>query len=164
MRNIMLIDDETYVLRALYRLLARHFPAAGVRIKLFDDPREALLWAAGHNFDLAISDYRMPRVDGVTLLTQLRDINPETVRMIVSGAADQTVLIDAINKAQIYRFVAKPWDDAELVAAVRDALHLHDGLRAQRQIADELHANAGTAPRADDRAGGLAGAVPRSGG
>ena len=161
MLRIMLIDDEIYVLRSLHRLLVRHFPAGEVGIELFDDPREALVWAGGHNFDLAISDYRMARMDGVTLLRQLRDIQPETVRMIVSGAADQTVLIDAINKAQIYRFIAKPWDDDELVAAVRDALHLHDALRQQRQIADELQANSGTAPRADVHDGGLATALPR---
>jgi response regulator RpfG family c-di-GMP phosphodiesterase len=80
----------------------------------------------------------MPRMNGVTLLRRLRDIQPETMRMIVSGAADQTVLIDAINKAHIYRFIAKPWDDDELVAAVRDALHLHDGVREQRQIAEHV--------------------------
>lgn len=153
MRRIMLIDDEIHVLRSLHRLLVRQFPADEVGIELFDDPREALLWAGGHSFDLAISDYRMARMDGVTLLQQLRDIQPETVRMIVSGTADRTVLIDAINKAQIYRFIAKPWDDDELVAAVRDALRLNDGLREQRQIADELQANSGTARAADDRAG-----------
>ena len=153
MRRIMLIDDEIYVLRSLHRLLVRHFPGDAVRIELFDDPREALLWAGEHSFDLAISDYRMARMDVVTLLKQLRDIQPETVRMIVSGAADQAVLIDAINKAQIYRFIAKPWGNDELVAAVRDALRLHDGLREQRQIADELHENSGAAPHADDHAG-----------
>ncbi|MGP1676332.1 MAG: response regulator [Burkholderiales bacterium] len=164
MRRIMLIDDEIYVLRSLHRLLARRFPAGEVGIELFDDPREALVWAGGHSFDLAISDYRMARMDGVTLLRQLRDIQPDTVRMIVSGAADQTVLIDAINKAQIYRFIAKPWDDDELVAAVGDALHLHDGLRDQREIADELQANAGTAPRDEVHDSGSATAVPHRGG
>lgn len=152
MFRIMLIDDEINVLRSMHRLLLRHFPVDEVAIALFDDPREALLWAGEHSFDVAISDYRMARMDGIKLLEELRNSHPETVRMIVSGAADQSVLIDAINRAQIFRFVAKPWDEAALVAAVRDALRLHDGLRAQRQLADELDANSGTAPRAGDHA------------
>ena len=137
MRKIMLIDDEINVLRALRRDLVRHYPADVLQLELFDDPRDALLWAAEHSFDVAIADYRMPHADGVSLLKSLRDIQPDTVRMIVSGTCDYSVLISAINEAHIFRFIAKPWNQTEIVDALRDALAYRDGSIEVQRLAQE---------------------------
>ncbi|HRP95354.1 MAG TPA: response regulator [Rhodocyclaceae bacterium] len=148
--RILLVDDEPGVLNALRRLLMLT-PCAfnGQRFRLqvdtFGDPAAALR-AAGHTaYELVISDYRMPGMDGVQLLKGVRELQPRAVRFILSGYADLEALIGAINEAQISRFIGKPWNDYELVAAIAQGLayralqveteRLADERRIERQLA-----------------------------
>jgi response regulator RpfG family c-di-GMP phosphodiesterase len=73
-------------------------------------------------FDLVISDMRMPEMDGAQFLEQVKRRWPDTVRLLLTGYADVTSTVDAINKGEIYRYISKPWDDEELVQIVRQAL------------------------------------------
>jgi two-component system, probable response regulator PhcQ len=129
MYRILLIDDEPGVLSALNRLL-RLTPlvVAGhtvpVRVETFSSAREALAHASTHACDLVISDYRMPEMNGVELLRALRDLQPDCARVILSGYTDLNGLIGAINEARIDRFVAKPWNDFELITALGQILEI----------------------------------------
>lgn len=118
--RILLIDDEPHVLASLQRLLRQERPA--LKVECFSDPAEALARSREMSFALALSDYRMPGMDGVELLEQLRQIQPDCVRMILSAYADLNGLLDAINRARIASFVAKPWFDDALLRNLDELL------------------------------------------
>lgn len=142
MHRIMLVDDEQNILSALRRLLAST-PCVhdGVRyplqVEIFVSPAAAIERARYTAFDLVLSDYRMPEMDGVSFLKTIRQLQPNAARMILSGYADLNGLIGAINEAQIYRFISKPWNDYELVSAIAQALAYRDLLLENEHLADE---------------------------
>lgn len=135
--NILLVDDESAILNSLRRCLTVrdefHDPG-GYIFHLTTDPAEALRWAENIEFDMVVSDYRMPTMDGVTLLTELSLVQPDMTAIILSGMTDMAGLIRAINQAQIYRFLPKPWDDYDLRATVASALAQHHLQRNHRLL------------------------------
>lgn len=125
--RILLVDDEPSVGKAIARLL-RHGLAQGAapapQLEIFTDGHEALRRASTETFALVISDYRMPLLNGVELLTRMRTLQPLCLRVILSGYTDLNGLVKAINEAQIARFIAKPWNDHELISTVQQLLQL----------------------------------------
>ncbi|MBS4099518.1 MAG: response regulator [Sulfuricella sp.] len=143
MHRIMLVDDEPNILGALRRVFAAPLAEDGSKlvVETFTSPHEALKRAReGTPFDVVISDYRMPEMDGVAFLKAFREIQPHTLRLVLSGYADLEALIGAINQAQIFRFIAKPWHDYELRATLAMALAHHDLLTENQRLADEVRA------------------------
>jgi two-component system, probable response regulator PhcQ len=145
----MIVDDETNVLSALRRLInAAPWMYQGISyrpaVECFSSPLEALSRAEHCAFDLFIADYRMPEMDGVAFLSAARALQPDAARMVLSGYADLNGLIGAINEAQIYRFLSKPWNDYELVSAIAQALAYRDLLRENERLADEMRLQRGT--------------------
>ena len=136
MHRIMIVDDEENVSRALRRALAKN----DVEIELFSCPHDALRRAQTANFDLVISDYRMPEMDGIKLLSELKQLQPDAMRIIISGHADLEGLIGAVNAAEIFRFITKPWHDPDLTLAVRHALEHRAILVENRRLADKVRA------------------------
>lgn len=141
MRHILLVDDEVNVLNALKRALRQPgLPEPGkpnaLLIETFTDPFQALQHCCTTDFDLVISDQHMPQMMGVDFLRALKDVAPNTVRLMLSAATEMETAISAINEAQVFRFISKPWQDKELrenlVAAFeqRDRL-LEDAHRAR---------------------------------
>lgn len=145
--RLLLVDDEPYVLRALERQLRAVMRQPRYRIETCSSPREALRTAGEKPFDLVISDYRMPEMDGVAFLRAFRDMQPGAARLILSGQTDLKGLIGAINEAGIMRFIAKPWEDAELVFAVENALMERCLLLENQRLADELRQSRGLISR-----------------
>jgi YesN/AraC family two-component response regulator len=135
-RRLMLVDDEPNVLRALDRALHVRLLADDVGIETFSDPRVALARASTVAFDLAVADFRMPRMNGVQFLATLRGIQPDTVRVILSASRDFDAVQHAINEAEILRYLCKPWTSDELEAVVRGAFARRDALIADRRLAD----------------------------
>ncbi|WP_320152035.1 response regulator [uncultured Tolumonas sp.] len=141
MEKVLLVDDEPLILKALVRLLQRTpCLCEGRLFKLelvtFTEPSKALEYAQNYQVSLVISDYRMPGMDGVELLTAIKTLQPDAVRLIISGYADLNALINAINRAHIYRFVAKPWNDYELVATIGQALRHRQLILENQRLAD----------------------------
>jgi two-component system probable response regulator PhcQ len=148
MYRIMFVDDEQNILNALRRLfVSPSMQDSGnpeFQVETFISPRLALQRAGdGAAFDLVISDYRMPEMDGVAFLKAFRQIQPHAERLILSGYADLEALVGAINEAQISRFISKPWHDYELKAAVAQALAHRDLLRDNQQLADQVRLQIG---------------------
>lgn len=142
MEKILLVDDEPLILKALVRLLQRTPCLCDGRLfKLelvtFSDPSKALEYVRNHQVSLVLSDYRMPGMDGVELLTAIKTLQPDTSRIIISGYADLNALINAINRAHIYRFVAKPWNDYELVSTIGQALRHRQLMLENQRLADQ---------------------------
>lgn len=126
MRRILIVDDEQAVLNALQRTLRREFPVDEVAIELFQDPEAALLRAGEVDFDLAISDFRMPGLNGADVLQMMKGLQPDAVRVVLSASPERQHLLAAVNQAEVFRFLEKPWDSKMLVATVRAAFERRD--------------------------------------
>lgn len=149
MARIMLVDDDENILKALRRVL-KSLPSCTAKdlseniIELYTSPREALArMKEGQSFDIVISDYHMPEMNGVTFLKVLRDIQPDAVRFIMSGYADLECMVGAINEAKIQRFIAKPWDDYCLCTDIQQAIEFQNLLIENRQLANEVRQQQG---------------------
>ncbi len=136
--RILLIDDEPHVLRALERLLRRVGNSTRpLRVVSCTHPAKALELAREYTFSIAISDYRMPHMNGVELLARLYLQQPACARVLLSGFTDQVGLLGAINEAKISRFMTKPWDDQELQDTVLELLAMRQQQLDQQVLADE---------------------------
>ncbi len=151
MHRIMLVDDETSVLNALRRTIGEcvtdGFDSFRVSVETFEQPEAALHRAQDARFDLVLSDYRMPGMDGVAFLKSLRAMQPNAMRLILSGYADLSALVSAINDAQIYRFINKPWQDYELKASIVQALAFQNLLLENQRLADLVRVQHGKLTR-----------------
>jgi response regulator RpfG family c-di-GMP phosphodiesterase len=116
--TLLLVDDEVNVLKSLMRLLHAH----NYRLLMAASGAEALILMAREPVDLVISDMRMPQMDGAELLSRIRQQWPDTMRLLLTGHADMTQTVAAINQGEIYRYIAKPWNDGELLLIVAQAL------------------------------------------
>ncbi|MBV8036162.1 HD domain-containing phosphohydrolase [Roseateles sp.] len=119
---VLFVDDEPSILSALRRL----FRPQGYRVLLADSGRAGLAMLEAEPVDLVVSDMRMPEMDGASLLEQVRERWPTVGRILLTGYSDIGSTVAAINRGQIHRYVAKPWDDRELLMCV------HDGLERRR--------------------------------
>ncbi len=116
--TLLLVDDEPGILSSLRRLLR----PAGYAIHTAESGKAGLAILEQMPIDLVISDMRMPEMDGAQFLEQVRNRWPATTRILLTGYADVTSTIEAINRGEIFRYIAKPWDDTDLTLIVRDAL------------------------------------------
>jgi len=116
--TLLIVDDEPGILSSLRRLLR----PAGYKIYTAESGQAGLLILEQEQVDLVISDMRMPEMNGSQFLEQVRIRWPGTTRILLTGYADVTSTIEAINRGEIFRYIAKPWDDNDLSLIVRDAL------------------------------------------
>lgn len=116
--TLLFVDDEPGILSSLRRLFRPH----GYNILIAASGALGLEALEQAPVDLVISDMRMPEMDGATFLKQVRQRWPNTIRILLTGYADVTSTVAAINEGEIYRYVSKPWDDAEIINIVREAL------------------------------------------
>lgn len=137
MRRVLLVDDEANVLSALQRALRRFMPEHEVEIQLCQDPEQALLRFADVRFDVVMSDYRMPGLTGGDFLQMVKSLQPDAVRLVLSASNDIGEVMDAINRAEVYRYVAKPWEARELEKIFAQAFARHDEAQAARRLAQQ---------------------------
>lgn len=144
MKRIMLIDDEPNVLFALQRVLERAFSGQDVSVESHASPLAALGRCQYIRYEVVISDYRMPGMDGVTLLKAIRALQPDSIRLMLSATTDFDAAMAAVNQAEVHRYLVKPWSRDELVDTVREALERYDRLLEDRLLADEKRAERGS--------------------
>jgi two-component system, probable response regulator PhcQ len=150
MSRIMLVDDEESILKSLQRLL-RVAPCSygnksfSLEVDAFSSPKEALEHAQHEEYDLFLSDFRMPLMDGVEFLKATKAVQPDAARLILSGYADLNALLRAVNEVGIERFIAKPWNDYELMSAIGQALAHRELLLENRQLANLVRLEMGDA-------------------
>ena len=121
-RTLLLVDDEENVLRSLARLFRRD----GYQILTAGSVREAFDLLASRSVQVIVSDQRMADMNGTEFLTRVRDLYPDTIRMVLSGYTDLATITEAINRGAIYRFLTKPWNDDALREHIRDAFRAHE--------------------------------------
>lgn len=135
MYKLMLIDDEENILNALGRVFSRE---KEWQIEVHSDVDKALERARAQCFDLFLSDFRMPKTNGVQFLTEVKLLQPNAVRLILSGYTDLEALMGAINAAEIYRFITKPWVDYDIITILKQALAARDLLLENKTLADKV--------------------------
>ncbi len=140
MYKIMLVDDEENILKSLNRLLRQE---KKWDVESYTSPVDALKRARTSIFDVVISDCRMPEMDGLEFLGQLKALQPDAMRILLTGAISIETLMDAINKAGAFRFITKPWEDEMLLSAIRDGLRLRDIMIENRFLADKVREHEG---------------------
>jgi DNA-binding NtrC family response regulator len=148
--KLLLLDDETPILNALVRVIQR-IPADRLAgdclIRSFTDPAQALQSLREESYDLLVTDFRMPAMDGLEFLRQAIEHQPEVARIVISGQADLPAVTAAINDVQVFRFVNKPWVDDELQLAIVQTLKAHALRRENQRLADLVRAQQGTISR-----------------
>lgn len=115
--RVLLVDDEPIVLTSLRETLR----SEGYTLVLANSAAEALESARQHVLSVVVSDYQMPDMTGVELLREIRKLRPEALRILISAVPTAENLVAAVNEAEIFKFIIKPWRREELVAAVREA-------------------------------------------
>jgi len=124
--TILCVDDEPNVVRALRRLLRRE----PYEVLLAESAEEAAAQLTREPVDLIVCDQRMPGMTGVEFLREVKEQRPGVVRILLTGYADVDAMAAAVNEAEVYRFVFKPWDDDELKATIAQAVEHRKQLAA----------------------------------
>ncbi|MCQ8180755.1 response regulator [Methylomonas sp. SURF-1] len=132
--KILIVDDEPNVLKALARLLK------GYDTVTAESAEEALSIAEQQMFDLVISDYRMPGINGIDFLILFKRLQPDAVRVVLTGFADLEGAQHAINDAEVFRFINKPWSNLEIAHVVESGLAHKRMLLENRVLADQVRA------------------------
>jgi response regulator RpfG family c-di-GMP phosphodiesterase len=132
-QRVLFVDDEPNVLEGIQRTLRKQ-----VELQTASSGAEALrLMRETGPFALVVSDMRMPAMNGTQFLAKVREQEPDTVRMILSGQADLEDTIAAVNEGHIYRFLSKPCPSDRLLAAVEDGLNQHRLLTAEKVLLEQ---------------------------
>jgi signal transduction histidine kinase len=126
---ILLVDDESNVLRALKRLLKNE----PYEVLTASSAEQALGILADTPVALLVTDYRMPGMDGVELVKIARKQYPDTIRIILTGHSNLGAAISAINEGNVYSFLSKPWDDNHFKKTIADTLNEYEFLRRREE-------------------------------
>ncbi len=114
--RLLLVDDEERILTALKSLFRDRY-----HVFTTTDGHKALDFISRHFMHVIISDQRMPAMLGVELLRRAREISPRSVRVLLTGYSDLAAIVGSINDGEVYRFISKPWDNADLRVVVAEA-------------------------------------------
>ncbi len=127
--RVLIVDDEASVLHALQRNLRKTFT-----IETATGGEHALEILKEKEFAVVISDMRMPGMDGIELLRTVRTVAPRSVRLMLTGNADQKTAADAVNEGAVFRFLNKPCDLEVLVPAIDAAVARYKSEQLEREL------------------------------
>lgn len=115
--NVLFVDDEMRILTALHALFRQQY-----RVLTADDPAQALDMVKRIPVQVVVSDQRMPGMQGVELLRQIREVSPRSVRILLTGYSDLASIVGCINDGEVWRFINKPWDAQEMQRVIAEAV------------------------------------------
>ena len=133
-QRVLMVDDEPRILDAMRRTLRGSYDVATAESGSAGLEVQQAALAAGDPFAVIVSDMRMPGMNGAEFLTAARAADPDAVRIVLSGQADLPSTIAAVNDADLFRFLTKPCEPAELTRALDDALRQHRLVTAEREL------------------------------
>lgn len=133
-RVLLLVDDEENVVSSLVRLFRRD----GYRILRATSGQEGLELLVQNKVGVIISDQRMPGMTGSEFLSKVKELYPDTVRIVMSGYTELNSVMDAINRGAIYKFLTKPWEDDLLRDHVQRAFKHYEMERENERLQQEL--------------------------
>lgn len=151
--RILLVDDEPHIISALKRVLLEE----PYEILAAGNAEEGLKLLESTRVKVVISDERMPGMGGAEFLSIVRNSHPETVRILLTGYASLEAAITAVNGGEIYRFFMKPWDDLELILAIRTAVEKYDLEEENRRLLSLVRRQARELKAMEERFPGITG-------
>ena len=111
--RVLCVDDEPSVLRSLNWLLRSRFDVTSAT-----DASEGLELVRNGEFDVVISDQRMPGMTGTEFLERVKATSPNTMRLLLTGYSDYADVLRSVNDSEVFRFINKPWDNEHLIETV----------------------------------------------
>jgi len=130
--GLLVVDDESAIVESLKEVFQDVFDIYGA-----SSPQRGLELFKEHGPKIVLSDQRMPQMTGLDLLTRIKEIDPDTVRILITGYSDITVVVKALNEALVAKYLTKPWSHEDLrrivVAAARQYMRDH-GMTVQEAM------------------------------
>jgi eukaryotic-like serine/threonine-protein kinase len=115
--RVLFVDDEERILNALRALFRGQY-----HVFTAENGGLAIEFVKRFGIHVVVSDQRMPGILGVELLRQVKELSPNSVRMLLTGYSDLASIVGSINEGEVFRFVKKPWDNIEIQKTVADAV------------------------------------------
>jgi len=131
--TILVVDDEPASLRMFARLLRQHY-----KVICAASGQEALDVLKREKVSLLISDHRMPGMTGVELLRKSISIDPDMIRIIITGDNGTDTFISALKHGGATRVIKKPWDPDDLLQIIKSALEKHEIMLSNKQAIDQF--------------------------
>lgn len=133
--SVLIVDDEEMVItsiRAFLRLETEY------HVNGFTSPEEAARHLETNPVDVVVTDYLMPKMNGIQLLAKAKEFQPEAARVLLTGHADKQSAIQAINEIGLFQYLEKPWDNSQLLLVINSAIERTTLLRNLRDKITEL--------------------------
>jgi response regulator RpfG family c-di-GMP phosphodiesterase len=132
-KKVLFVDDDPNVLAGYQRNLRKQFA-----IDISTQGSEALeMLQKNGPYEVIIADMQMPAMNGIEFLEKARDFSPKSVRIMLTGNADQLSAVRAVNDGNVFRFLTKPCSSSELGTAIEAGVHSYRLLEAERQLLDQ---------------------------
>jgi two-component system NtrC family sensor kinase len=135
--RIVIVDDEEMVItsvKAFLQIETDH------DIQGFTEPEVAVKYLESEQVDVVVSDYLMPRMNGIQFLSRAKHIQPEASRVLLTGHADKQSAIQAINEVSLFQYIEKPWENAQLLLVIQSGIERSRLFRTLREKVSELDA------------------------
>lgn len=135
-QTVIVVDDEDMVLTSIDSFLGLE---TEYNVLTFTSATDALEYVRLNDFDLVISDYLMPEMDGISFLAEVKKIKPEVPRVILTGYADKENAIKAINEVGLFQYIEKPWDNNDLLLTIRNGLEKQQLIKKLQEKIGEIN-------------------------
>ena len=131
--KVLLVDDDLNVLQAYTRTLRSNF-----KVTTTDNGADGLqILKEEGPFAVVVTDYRMPKMDGIQFLAHAKGLTPDTIRIMLSGQADLEVSIQAVNEGNIFRFLNKPCPTEQLIKVLSTAIEQYRLVMSERELLEK---------------------------
>lgn len=139
--RVVIVDDEEMVITSIRAFLQME---TEYEVNGFTRPEEAVKHMEATPVDVVVSDYLMPKMNGIQFLAKAKQLQPEAARVLLTGHADKQSAIVAINDVGLYQYLEKPWDNAQLLLVIQSAIErtqLFRELKLKVSELDEAHSS-----------------------
>lgn len=132
---VVIVDDEEMVITSVKAFLNLE---TDYTVHGFTNPEDAARFLETQPADVVVSDYLMPKLNGIQLLGKAKQLQPEAARVLLTGHADKNSAIQAINDVGLFQYLEKPWDNSQLLLVIQSAIERTQLFRSLREKIDEL--------------------------